>query len=157
MKIISVDPGYGRIGIAVIEKKEGNKEELLYSNCFITSSKISITERFLLIGKELERVIKKYRPEAMAIETLFFNSNQKTAMKVSEARGIIIYQALVKNLKIFEYTPLQIKIAVTGYGRGDKKQVIDMLPFLIKIEKTIKYDDEYDAIAIGLTHLASSK
>jgi len=93
----------------------------------------------------------------MAIENLFFNSNQKTALKVSEARGIIMYQALSGGLKVFEYTPLQIKIAITGYGRGDKKQVTDMLHHLIKIDKKIKYDDEYDAIAVGLTHLASHK
>jgi len=154
MKIISIDPGYERIGIAIIEKNSDGKEELVYSDCFQTSSKSPITERFLLIGKEVERVIKKYEPKAMAIETLFFNSNQKTAMKVSEARGIIMYQALANKLEIFEYTPLQIKIAVTGYGRGDKKQVTAMIPHLIKVEKEIKYDDEYDAIAVGLTHLA---
>ena len=157
MKIISIDPGYERVGIAIVEKNGSDKEKLIYSDCFQTSSKSPITERFLLIGKEVERVIKKYEPEAMAIETLFFNSNQKTAMKVSEARGIIIYQALANELEVFEYTPLQIKIAITGYGRGDKKQVIAMLPHLIKIEKIIKYDDEYDAIAIGLTHLACCK
>ncbi len=158
MKVISIDPGYERIGIAIIEKSgvpgTPPKEVLLYSDCFKTSAKLPITERFLLIGKEIEKIIKKYEPEAMAIETLFFNSNQKTAMQVSEARGIIIYQALTNNLEVFEYTPLQIKIAITGYGRGDKKQVTDMLHHLIEIKKEIKYDDEYDAIAVGLTHLA---
>lgn len=154
MKIISIDPGYERVGIAIIEKETGGKEELLYSDCFKTSAKSPITERFLLIGKEIEKIIKKYNPEALAIETLFFNSNQKTAMAVSEARGIIIYQGLANGLDIFEYTPLQIKIAITGYGRGDKKQVIAMIPHLIKVDKKINYDDEYDAIAVGLTHLA---
>ncbi|MBU1557738.1 crossover junction endodeoxyribonuclease RuvC [Patescibacteria group bacterium] len=157
MRIISIDPGYERVGIAVVEKKSSRKEELIYSDCFQTSSKSPITERFLLIGKEIEKVIQKYKPETMAIETLFFNSNQKTAMKVSEARGIIIYQALANGLSVFEYTPLQIKIAVTGYGRGDKKQIIAMIPHLIKVEKEIKYDDEYDAIAVGLTHSACCK
>jgi len=156
MKIISIDPGYERIGVAVIEKTN-HQEELIYSDCFKTSPKSPITERFLSIGKEIERVIKKYEPEAMAIETLFFNSNQKTAMNVSEARGIIIYQALSRGLDVFEYTPLQIKIAITGYGRGDKKQITQMLKHLIKIEKNIKHDDEYDAIAVGLTHLACHK
>ncbi len=157
MKVISIDPGYERVGVAIIEKNNGEKEKLVYSDCFKTSSKLPITERFLLVGKEIEKIIKKYKPEAMAIENLFFNSNQKTALKVSEARGIIMYQALSGGLKVFEYTPLQIKIAITGYGRGDKKQVTDMLHHLIKIDKKIKYDDEYDAIAVGLTHLASHK
>jgi len=93
----------------------------------------------------------------MAIEKLFFTTNQKTVMGVSEARGVIMYQALLNKIPVFEYTPLQIKIAITGYGRGDKKQIIAMLQHLIKIEKEIKYDDEYDAIAVGLTHLACTK
>ncbi len=157
MKVISIDPGYERVGIAIIEKGENKKENLIYSDCFKTSREFSILERFTLIGKEIELVIKKYKPRVMAIETLFFNSNQKTVMAVSEARGIIMYQALVNKIPVFEYTPLQIKMAVTGYGRGNKKQVIAMVHHLIKIEKEIKYDDEYDAIAVGVTHLACSK
>lgn len=157
MKVISIDPGYERIGIAIIEKNGNKKEDLIYSNCFKTSKELSLLERFTLIGREIESIVKRYKPEAMAVETLFFNSNQKTVMAVSEARGIIMYQALANKVPVFEYTPLQIKIAVTGYGRGDKKQVIDMVHHLIKIEKDIKYDDEYDAIAVGLTHLASHR
>ena len=157
MRVISIDPGYERVGVAIIEKKENEKEDLVYSNCFKTSKNLSLLDRFTLIGKEIESIVKKYKPEVMAIETLFFNSNQKTVMAVSEARGIIMYQALIRKVPVFEYTPLQIKVAVTGYGRGDKKQVIDMVHHLIKIEKEIKYDDEYDAIAVGLTHLAYCK
>ncbi len=157
MKIISIDPGYERVGIAIVEKNNKGKEELIYSDCFKTSKELPLSERLFLIGQEVDRIIKKYKPEAMAIETLFFTSNQKTVMGVSEARGVIIYQALFNKIPSFEYTPLQIKIAVTGYGRGDKKQVISMVNNLIKIEKEIKYDDEYDAIAVGLTHLASHR
>lgn len=165
MRIISIDPGYERVGIAVVEKNNSqnpktsgsNKEKLIYSDCFKTSAKLLLTERLFLIGQEIDKIIKKYEPDAMAIETLFFTSNQKTVMGVSEARGVIMYQALLNKIPVFEYTPLQIKIAITGYGRGDKKQIIAMLNHLIKMEKEIKYDDEYDAIAVGLTHLACEK
>lgn len=160
MRMISIDPGYERVGIAIIEKSPNLEtgfpsERLVYSECFKTSKDLSIPERLFLIGQEVDSLIKKYKAEAMAIETLFFTTNKKTVMGVSEARGVIMYQALLNKIPVFEYTPLQIKIAVTGYGRGDKKQVIDMVHQLIKVEKIIKYDDEYDAIAVGLTHLAS--
>lgn len=156
MKILSIDPGYERVGIAVIEKVDG-KEILIYSNCFKTSAELSFEERLQLIGDEIERVIKKFKPKAFAIEKLFFNTNQKTATKVSEVRGALIYIALKNKLKVFEYTPLQIKVAVAGDGHGDKKQVIEMLKKLILIDKEIKYDDEYDAIAVGLTCFASER
>ncbi len=155
MKIIAIDPGYERVGIAILEKPEKGKEILVYSDCFKTSIKIPFYDRVTLIAKEVGRLIEEYQPVAMAIETLFFNSNQKTAMQVSEARGIIIHQGCLKNLAIFEYSPLQIKIAITGYGRGDKDQVTAMVPKLITVTKPIKYDDEYDAIAVGLTCFAS--
>lgn len=154
MKIISIDPGYERIGIAILEKTPKRKEFLLYSNCFQTSAKLPFAERLKLIGAEIERAIKEYEPQALAIESLFFNSNQKTALLVSEAKGVIKYIALKNNLEVNEYTPLQIKIAVTGDGRGDKKQIILMTHHLVEINKKIKYDDEYDAIAIGLTYFA---
>ena len=155
MKILSIDPGYERVGIAVLEKAD--KEKLVYSDCFKTSKEFSFIERLELIGQEVERVIEEYKPEALAIEKLFFNSNQKTATNVSEVRGALIYIALKNKLKVFEYTPLQIKVAVAGDGHGDKTQVITMLKNLIKIEKQIKYDDEYDAIAVGLTCFASER
>ena len=157
MRIISIDPGYERVGIAIIEKEEGQKENLIYSNCFKTSAKLPLTERLFLIGQEIDKTIKEYGAETLAIETLFFTNNQKTVMGVSEARGVIMYQAMLNKIPVFEYTPLQIKIAVTGYGKSDKKQVTDMVTRLIKIEKQIKHDDEYDAIAVGLTHLASHR
>jgi crossover junction endodeoxyribonuclease RuvC len=154
MKILSIDPGYERVGIAIIEKNLGQKEVLIYSDCFKTSIELPFHLRLNLIGQEIAKVIKEHSPEVLAIETLFFNNNQKTAMKVSEARGAIIYQSVSLGLDLFEYAPLQIKIAVTGYGRSDKKQIIHMIPHLIQINKDIKYDDEYDAIAIGLTYFA---
>ncbi len=158
MRILSIDPGYERVGIAVLEKKSGrDKEKLLHSECFKTSSKLLHDRRLGLIGKKIRAEIKKWEPGALAIETLFFNKNQKTVMAVSEARGVIIYEASSAGLEIYEYSPLQIKIAVTGYGRGDKNQVISMVKALISIKKTSVQDDEFDAIATGLTCFASEK
>ena len=157
MKFLGIDPGFERVGIAVVERNENSKEILLYSNCFKTDSKLPFPERLLLIGQEIERVIKKNKPDALSIETLLFNTNQKTALMVSEARGIFIYEAQKNNLEIYEYTPLQIKNAITGYGRASKNQVDTMVRQLISIPKTTKQDDEIDAIAIALTGLASYK
>jgi crossover junction endodeoxyribonuclease RuvC len=156
MKVIAIDPGYERMGVAIIEKNS-NKEELVFSECFKTSAKISHDERLKLIGQEIEKLIKKFKPEAMAIETLFFKNNQKTGMHVSEARGVMLYAASVARLKVEEFSPMAIKIAVTGYGSSEKSQVTFMVKRLIKISKEIKYDDEYDAIAVGLTYFASVK
>ncbi len=157
MRILGIDPGFERVGIAIVDKNKEtqNKECLIYSNCLKTSAQLPFYERIKIIGNEIKTIIDKYNPEILSIETLLFNNNQKTAMKVAEARGVVIYEAIQKNLEICEYTPLQIKIAVAGYGRADKKQVTSMVNQLVKIEKQIKYDDEIDAIAISLTCSAS--
>lgn len=154
MRIISIDPGYERLGIAIIEKNLKEKEVLLYSDCFKTSSKLPHEKRLGLIGLEIKKIIEEFKPEALALESLFFSSNQKTAITVAEARGVILYEASVHNLPVYEYGPGQIKVAVTGYGKSDKNQIISMIPRLIKINKEIKHDDEYDAIAVGLTCFA---
>jgi len=157
MRILSIDPGYERVGFAVIEK-QNNKEVVFYSDCFKTSTKDPLYKRLGNIGEEVKRVIKKYKPEALAIETLFFNTNQKTVMQVAEARGVIIGEAAHAGLSVYEYTPLQVKIAITGYGRAPKKQISSMVQKLVEIDNTKKMiDDEFDAIAIGLTHFAHTK
>ncbi|HIP21948.1 MAG TPA: crossover junction endodeoxyribonuclease RuvC [Candidatus Pacebacteria bacterium] len=153
MKVLAIDPGYERLGVAVIEKENG-KEKLIFSDTFKTSKKDEFIDRMFQIGQEVEKVIEKYQPEFFTIEKLFFNNNQKTATNVSEVRGALIYIALKNKMKVYEYTPLQIKAAVTGQGRADKKQVMFMMDRLIKIDKEIEYDDEYDAIACGLTFFA---
>ena len=157
MKLLSIDPGFERVGIAVIEHNQKQKDVLLYSACFKTSAKIPFHERLTAIGEEVEKIIKKYKPEALAIEKLYFTTNQKTVMGVSEARGVIIYSASRNGLNIFEYTPPQIKVAVTGYGKADKNMVISMVPKLIEMKTNTNSDDELDAIAIGLTCLACEK
>ena len=157
MRIIAIDPGFERIGIAIIEKTNLQKDILVFSECFKTSAKIPFHERLRNIGNEVESVIEKYKPVALAIEKLYFTTNQKTVMGVSEARGAIIYVASKNNLQIYEYTPPQIKVAVTGYGKASKKMIMSMVPKLIEIKKETNSDDELDAIAIGLTCLACER
>jgi len=154
MRIISIDPGYERLGVAIIERLPRQKEVLLFSECFKTSAKLPHHERLTLIGNHIKEVISKYQPEALATEKLFFSNNQKTAMTVAEARGVILYAASSSELTVFEYSPADIKIAVTGYGKSEKNQVISMVKKLITVDKETNSDDEFDAIAIGLTHFA---
>ncbi len=157
MKIIAIDPGFERVGVAILEKKLRGKEVLVYSECFKTSVKIPFSERLLAIGREVARIIGEYAPEALAIESLFFTTNQKTAMGVAEARGVIVYESARKELAIFEYTPIQIKVAVTGYGRASKEDIYKMTAKLITLPNKKQIDDEVDAIAVGLTHFAYEK
>ena len=153
-RVLAIDPGYERLGIAVAERVNG-KDILLFSECFQTSAKAAFPIRLRMLGEEIARVIEEFQPTVLAIETLFFTNNQKTAMNVSEARGVIVYEAARHGLPVAEYGPGQIKNATTGYGKSDKKQVISMLPKLIKISREIEHDDEYDAIACAITCLAS--
>lgn len=154
MRVLAIDPGFERVGIAVLEKGV-QREHLVYSACFTTSSKLPFEERLVRIGKELNRVIDEYNPDALAVETLLWNSNQKTAMRVAEARGVIVHTGVSRGLTFHEYTPLQIKVAVAGYGKAEKKQVASMVEKLLRISNTAKHDDETDAIALGITCLAS--
>lgn len=156
MVTISIDPGYERVGIAVLKKEDGKKEELLFSECFKTSSKEKLYIRIFHVGKEIERIIELYKPTRFAIENVFHINNTKTVLGVSEARGAFMFIAQKYNLIISEYTPLQIKNAVTGYGKATKDQVYSMVHRLISLPKEIKQDDEIDAIAIAITDLTSS-
>lgn len=157
MRILSIDPGYERVGIAVLEKKGGGKESLLFSNCFKTSPKFSHPERLRLIGEELDRLIAAYAPDAFAIETLYFSTNTKTAMRVSEARGVMLFSAAKRSIPVFEHNPMEIKSAVAGYGKSRKEEVTKMVRLLVEIDKEIKHDDEYDAIAVGLACFATMR
>jgi crossover junction endodeoxyribonuclease RuvC len=154
MKILGIDPGYDRLGIAIIEKNAGTKEAVLFSDCVQTSSKDNIYSRFKLIGKTISAVMDKFSPDVLAIENLFITKNQKTAMRVSEVRGIIIYEATRRDIPVFEYSPMQVKTAVTGDGSSDKQRMMKMLALLIVLPDKKTLDDEHDAIAIALTHSA---
>lgn len=153
-RIIAVDPGYGRIGIAVLEKFNG-KETLLFSECHETDAIENHPKRLESLQKRLRELLKEYTPSALAVESLFFGKNKKTALAVAEARGIILAEAAGAGVEVFEYRPVTVKVAVTGYGRGDKKQIKEMVIKILRITKKITHDDEYDAIAVGLTHLAT--
>lgn len=156
MLILSVDPGYDRLGLAVLEGGNGVREKVLYTECFSPSvdKNTSFDKRCLAVGNRICQLIKKYSPDILAIENIFFNKNQKTALQVSEIRGIVIYEAAKAEIKVAQFSPLQVKVAITGYGRSDKRQVENMINRIVKIEQAGKLkDDEYDAIAIGLTAL----
>src|SRR3990167_5479154 len=154
--ILGIDPGYDRVGIAILEKENG-KENLIHSECFETDKKLIYQERLLLIGNKIGKIINKFKPKKLAIETLLFSKNTKTALRVAESRGVIIFEAAKKSLVISEYNPNSIKLTVTGYGKSDKKQMISMINRIFNIKQNmtarkaeIKYDDEYDAIAVAL-------
>ena len=157
MKVLAIDPGYGRCGVAVVEKNNGGKEILIYSACIETPVKMDFPARLVVVAQECAQLMKKYSPDCVALEKLYFQSNQKTAMHVAEVRGALIGAASNAGLKVFEYTPGEVKSAAAGSGSADKQQVAKMLHALVKIEKEIKHDDEYDAIAIAVTHLARAR
>jgi crossover junction endodeoxyribonuclease RuvC len=155
MRILGIDPGFERLGVAILEKNKGEKrEKVLYSQCFKTSTKLEFAQRLKLIGKEVEKIIGKFNPEILAIETLFLTTNHKTVMHVAEARGVVVYEASCAGLDIFEASPPQIKVATTGFGKATKEQMIKMVKMLVDIDKSKTSDDELDAIAIALTAFA---
>ncbi len=150
MIILGIDPGFERLGIAVLEKDK-KKDKILFSECFKTSATLDFSKRLSLIGDKIRKVIKKYKPDVLSIETLFLTTNQKTVMHVAEARGVVIYECAKAHMKIFEASPPQIKIATTGYGKANKEQVMKMVKLLVDIDNNKKSDDELDAIAAAIT------
>ncbi len=154
MRVLAIDPGYERLGIAVLEKQRG-KDVLIHSECFQTPKEHAHSKRLSAILIRLEEIIREYKPNTCAIETLFFAKNQTTALKVAEVRGIVLALCDKCGMEIFEFSPAAIKIGVTGYGKSDKTAVTKMIPLLIKIDRKIKHDDEFDAIAVGITCLNS--
>ena len=149
-KVLGIDPGYGRLGWAIVEG-EGQKDFLVDAGCFETSAKLPHKERLGLIGKHIEELFKKHNPQALALEKLFFYSNQKTALAVSEVRGLVTY--LAGNRKVHEFTPAQVKQSVCGYGKADKRQVQKMIMLLLGLKEPPKPDDTADAIAVALCGL----
>lgn len=146
---VAIDPGYDRVGIAVFE---GTK--LLTSECFIPA-KGSVQERLFAVFTKIHSIIQEYKPETLAIESLFFNKNQKTAIHVAEARGAITVAAQASGVVIYEYSPQSVKIAVTGSGNAPKEAVMRMVERLVPLSKAKRLDDEYDAIALGIAHTSS--
>ena len=155
MRILAIDPGYDRLGVAVLEGS-ASRPMLVWSDC-VTPAKGVGAERLAEVSRAITNAIKEYSPDALAIETLFFNKNIKTAIGVAEARGVILAVAGLASLTVVEYSPQQVKSAVTGHGGADKAAVARMIPKLLTLPPKKRRDDELDAIAIGITALACGK
>ena len=151
MRILGIDPGFAIVGWGVIEYS-GSKFKVVGYGSIETPAHIPMEERLLMINRGIEELVSTYKPEVMAVEELFFNTNITTGIRVAEARGVIIMKAHAMGVKISEYTPLQVKQAVVGYGRAEKKQVISMVTRLLNLEKPPKPDDTADALAIAVCH-----
>ncbi|MCL6096911.1 MAG: crossover junction endodeoxyribonuclease RuvC [Patescibacteria group bacterium] len=156
MIILGIDPGIARCGWGVLEAR-GSKLETRGYGCIETSAGMEVSDRLALIYNEISRLIKKYSPEEMAVEELFFNTNAKTAFVVGQARGVVLLAGAEHKLKNYIYTPLQVKIAITGYGRAEKAQIGKMVKTLLNLKEIPKPDDTTDALAIALTHAFSRK
>lgn len=156
MRILGIDPGLGRLGWGVIEETGGKIKVIAY-DCIETPSKIPDPERLLMVYKALQSVIKDYKPEVMAVEELFFSRNVTTAFMVGQARGVVLLAAAEAGLSVMTYAPSQVKLAVTGYGNAEKKQIAQMVKVILKLERIPKIDDTTDALAIALTQAFSGK
>ena len=158
MIILGIDPGFAIVGWGIVESQRGVVRPIAYG-AITTPAHTNLEERLLMIQNDLEAVINKYHPDEMAIEELFFNTNITTGIAVAEARGVILCTAHRLGVKIGEYTPLQVKQAVVGYGRAEKQQVISMVTTMLGLAKPPKPDDTADAIALAICdgHSGSSK
>ncbi len=156
MRIIGIDPGIARTGWGVIDAQKTNCKVQDFG-CIETHSSVSLPERLNILFRELQLTITQSKPQALAIEELFFNTNAKTALIVGQARGVVLLAAAQNNLPVAIYTPLQVKIAITGYGRAEKSQIGHMVKALLKLPVIPKPDDTADALAIALTHAFTVK
>jgi len=152
MRILAIDPGYDRLGVAVVEGNS-SRPTVLWSDC-ILPEKGAQEKRLAKVALSVNTAIKEYKPDAIAIEKLFFSINKKTAIGVAEACGAILAAAGGASLPVIECSPQQVKLAVTGYGNADKKAVANMVPRLVVLQKKKRLDDELDAIAIGIAALS---
>ena len=156
MLVLGIDPGIAITGCAVIEDKKG-KSKLIASEAILTNKTQSHPKRLSLIYKQLKKIVKKNNPQVAVIESLFFAANAKTALIVGQARGVVNLALFEENIPVVEYTPLQVKMALTGYGRADKKQIQQMVKNILNLKEILKPDDVADAAAIALTHCFSDK
>ncbi|MBQ3404154.1 MAG: crossover junction endodeoxyribonuclease RuvC [Oscillospiraceae bacterium] len=151
MTILGIDPGIATVGFGAINA-HGSRQELLRCGVITTSAGLRLAERLMRIHNDVLELIEIFRPDAIAIEELFFNTNLKTGISVAHGRGVIILACEEKGIPMFEYTPLQIKQAVTGYGRAEKKQVMEMVRRLLSMQAVAKPDDASDALAVAICH-----
>ena len=151
MRILGIDPGYAILGYGILDMK-GNKFEVIAYGAILTDNSMEMPQRLKLLYDELSEIIRRYQPEEASIEELFFNTNAKTAILVGQARGVAILACVKGGLEIEEYTPLQIKQALVGYGRADKKQVQIMVKTILNLKEIPKPDDTADALAAAICH-----
>lgn len=151
MIVLGIDPGYAIVGWGVV-KYEKNRFTPVAFGAITTDATVDFIRRIEIIYDELTVICQKFRPDGMSVEKLFFNSNQKTAINVAEARGVIMLAAKKNAVPIFEYTPLQVKQSVAGYGKAEKKQVMEMTRVLLCLAQTPKPDDTADALAVAICH-----
>lgn len=156
MIILGIDPGTATTGYGIIEQKN-KKIKCVDYGCIETSRILSDPQRLHIINKELKKIIKTFAPNVLAVENVFFFKNLKTAFPVSQAKGVILLTAEQKKVPVYEYTPLQVKMAVTGYGRAEKKQVQSMTQILFNLKEKPKPDDAADALAVAFCYTAMSK
>ncbi len=152
MRILAIDPGYDRLGIAVVEG-DPSRPRVVMSDC-ILPPKGERAERLAHVYEAVAKAIKKHSPDALAIETLFFSTNVRTALGVAEARGAVLAAAGSAKIPVIECSPQQVKLAVTGHGGADKKAIARMIPHLVALSKKKRLDDELDAIAVGIAGLS---
>ena len=156
MVILGIDPGFAITGYGFLNM-EGNKFKVLDYGVINTTPKQLFSNRLMTIGDELGMLIERYRPDVMAIEELFFNNNAKTAIQAAQGRGVAIYECSRRFIPVHEFTPLQVKQSVTGYGRADKKQIQQMVKILLNLNEIPKPDDAADALAIAICYGNSAK
>lgn len=155
MVVLGIDPGYAIVGYGVVSYN-ANRFSVVEYGAVTTEAGVKFSTRLAKIYRDICDIIERTKPDAMSIEKLFFNTNTTTAIDVAQARGVILLAASLNNIPIFEYTPLQVKSAVTGYGRAEKKQVMDMIKNILRLEKIPKPDDTADALALAVCHAHSS-
>ena len=155
MRIIGIDPGTGILGFGVIDAEGGNKQTLVDAGVVRTKPHQPLDERLVEIFKSLQQIITETKPQIMVVEKLFFAQNVTTAISVSHARGVVMLAGKLAGLELFEYTPLQIKQALTGYGRAEKKQIQEMVKIILGLKEHPKPDDCADALAAAICHASS--
>ena len=158
IRILGIDPGLETTGVGILDIKRGQYYPV-YSNCIITKKNKPTCKRLEEIYMAIDRLIKKYCPDCLAVEEIFFNINIKTALDVGQARGVSILAGSVNKLKIYEYTPLEVKQAIVGYGRATKRQIKYMLRIILGVSDNFfpKKDDAWDAMAISVCHANNKK
>ncbi len=156
MIVLGIDPGLATTGYGVI-KSYNRKLELINFGCLLTKSGIPLSARLLTISQQTKQLILTYKPDIVVIEEIFFCKNVKTALQVGHVRGVIMLAAVEANCPVMEYTPLQVKQALTGFGRADKKQIQEMVKIFLNLKTIPKPDDAADALAITICHVHSSK